>query len=264
MRKKQLLSVLAVVFCGLLISQASFAGTAESAKVNDDVYMKERAIAISHYLEEKYASGSLLIDDTDFFAENPQYRIDSKEAGKKESEKIETINLDIRASTRVMNFENDNRLIEVDFYSDGTYIVSELEKEVLPPDNQSVSRAGDGITPRTSIIGKNTHNIKNGLGQNIGRSYVEVNFSYNGKKVTYGNRGANARCLLHPYRVQKVGNEPVMSYPAELDANSCRAEYQSFWYKPYGAGETLALLDINRVTCTPQGKIFRSTPKVAL
>lgn len=27
---------------------------------------------------------------------------------------------------------------------------------------------------------------------------------------------------------------------------------------------TLALLDINRVTCTPQGKIFRSTPKVAL
>lgn len=263
MRKKQTLSVLAVVFCGLLFSQASLAETADSAKVNDDAFMKERAVAISQYLEEKYATGNLLVDDTEFFSENPQYCIDSENVNK-EAKKIETINLEIQPSTRALNLESEKKLIGVDFYSDGMYVVSELEKEVLPSDNQSVSRTGEGITPRASVIGKNTHNIKNGLGQNIGRSYVEVNFSYNGKTVTYGNRGANARSLLYPYRVQKVGNEPVMSYPAELDANSCRAQYQSFWYKPYGAGETLALLDVNRVTCTPQGKIFRSTPKVAL
>lgn len=55
-----------------------------------------------------------------------------------------------------------------------------------------------------------------------------------------------------------------MSYPSEYNGQICRAQNQSFWYKQYGRGETLALFDDNRISCNHQGKLFRTNPLTSL
>lgn len=96
------------------------------------------------------------------------------------------------------------------------------------------------------------------------RTYVEAQFYYNGINVYYGERrGANTRSLNARYTVTPGAGYPAMSYPEEYDGKICRAQYTSYWYKIMPTYEQLALMDINRVSCNHQGKIFTTSPGTA-
>ena len=256
-------SILTILSLGLLVSQSALAGTED---ISEDLDMQERNTAIVNYLEEKLARGDDLAgDDTAFFLQHPEYVIEKPE-NDQELEKIETRTLDLPQTNALAKITTDSErvAVEVAFYSDGSYIVEELEKKMLEPKTQLVLKSGEVISPVSSVLGQNTHHIYNTVGVNIGRTYVEAQFYYNGTSVYYGERrGANTRSLDARYRVYPGAGYQVMSYPSEYNGKICRAQYISNWYKIMPTYELPVLMDTNRVSCNHQGKIFTTSPGTA-
>lgn len=163
--------------------------------VRSEADMQERSAAIYNYLEEKYSSGNLIGDDTEFFKNHPEYMMTASENDEK-PELIESKVLNTDLMFRTQNIDEDTKLTEVDFYSDGSYIISVLEKDVVSSEMSLNSNKISLVSAYSSIVGKNTHEIYNGLGQHVGRSFVEAYFNYNGTTVSCSQSGANVRCLL--------------------------------------------------------------------
>lgn len=275
MKRLKTLSVFAIFVFSTFFSQAAFANTEAVNDNGQDLYMQERADVIADYLEEKINSDGVIGDDSsEFFAQHPEYIV--KDFSNNQSvDVVETRTLHFDQASKLkrdLNTTSDAELIgvEVIFYSNGDYIISELKRKEISPDAQENVQSEivpSEIVPkiRNYVLGQNTHHIYNTVGQYVGRTYVQATFWYDGTNVDYASSmGANTRCLLGNYSVSPSGSGyPAITHPPEYNNQICRASYTTFWYKMMPTYEQLALVDINRVSCNHQGKIFTTSPLTA-
>ena len=270
MKRLKTLSVFAIFVFSTFFSQAAFANTEAVNDNGQDLYMQERADVIADYLEEKINSDGVIGDDSsEFFAQHPEYIVkDFSNNQSVDVVEMRTLHFDQASKLkRDLNTTSDAELIgvEVIFYSNGDYIISELKRKEISPDAQENVQSEIVPKIRNYVLGQNTHHIYNTVGQYVGRTYVQATFWYDGTNVDYASSmGANTRCLLGNYSVSPSGSGyPAITHPPEYNNQICRASYTTFWYKMMPTYEQLALVDINRVSCNHQGKIFTTSPLTA-
>lgn len=259
----------ALAFCMIGLLGASSVQASSTDMINSIpkqvISMEERNAAIADYIRENIDAGRSTIDHSQFFKEHPEYVISETDTVD-DVELVDSVSLPIDEVV-TYNSRNDSVIekdVEVDFYSNGSYVVSTLESEKKPLNllSLNLNSFNGELKPSQGVTGKNTHEIYNHIGQYAGRTYIEASFVYDGRIVGGNVDRYNLRMFApNVYYAEASPSVGYLSFPSEYNGTICRASYDTYWYKNQLTGNsTYAGFDFNRVSCNNKGKVFRSEP----